>query len=451
MSYEEVCDLGRGGFAKVIKVKKEDIEYAKKIFSPNEQILQNVEEEELKKRFVREVKYQKSLDHRNILKIHEEFLAEQPPYFIMPLAEGTLSEELKNGVELNKEDISKILFDILAGLEALHLNGFNHRDLKPANVLKFLEDGEVIYKISDFGLISSNESDSTTLTASGQGAGTQNYSAPELINGGFKKATFRADIYSFGAILHDIFAKGVARIPYAKIEFTGKIGEIMSKCTEPNPLRRYRSVIQLREDLYDCLDTSEITYESAMEKSLIKLLQEKEEKLLDDEWDKIFAYLDDDNNSNYNIYKVLKAEHITELNAIPELFNAMGEYYSEYIQKNHHDFDYCDVLASKAQIFYDEGELGLKAKVVVALLILGTSHNRWYVERKLMRMIDKEITEALAKRIRTELDVQEINFLSKMNHLFGSIGTTEENIHPILKDFLEELRNAWYFILFFTR
>ncbi len=94
----------------------------------------------------------------------------------MPLADCTLEDELEADNTLGG-DPRKALFDILAGLETLHSEGFVHRDLKPSNVLKFVSGSGDYYALSDFGLISGANSDSSTLTGSNAGDGTENYAA----------------------------------------------------------------------------------------------------------------------------------------------------------------------------------------------------------------------------------------------------------------------------------
>jgi len=44
------------------------------------------------------------------------------------------------------------MLQIFKGIKALHDNSISHRDLKPDNILYKLDKGEIIYKISDFGL-----------------------------------------------------------------------------------------------------------------------------------------------------------------------------------------------------------------------------------------------------------------------------------------------------------
>ena len=92
-------------------------------------------------------------------------------------------------------------------------------------------DGDINYVISDFGLISGINGESSNLTGSNAQGGTENYAAPELIRN-MKRATFSADIYSFGAILHDIFGQGINRIPYTELSLAGPIGQIIEKCTK---------------------------------------------------------------------------------------------------------------------------------------------------------------------------------------------------------------------------
>lgn len=442
MILTDIEEIGEGAFAKVFRVEDDEgNQYAKKLFSPQSAIEKAIGKDDLKRRFIREVKYQDSLQHPNIVEIIEYNLEEDVPFFIMPLAECTLKNELDKDSTLSGNP-NKALFDILAGLEIMHNNGFTHRDLKPANILKFVESGDIKYAISDFGLITSNHSESSTLTGTGAGGGTANYAAPEL-NGGFKRANFAADIYSFGAILHDIYGNKASRIPYTHLNsLPGEIGRIVSKCTKKLPIRRYKSVIELREDLYNVLDTQVIVFNSSSEENIINILKSKSQ-LSDDEWDELFMYIDECMHGNVscsNIYASITAEHIKSLIDAPELFNALGSNFCLYILdgKGKFDFDYCDVLAAKAELFYNGEDIGLKAEVSIAVLILGTSHNRWYVEQKYMKMVNKNISDELANRIKIELDVQEIDFKKQISHLERSISASTNDLHPILQAYLEE-------------
>lgn len=410
-------------------------QFARKTFMPTDQAMKQVKKDELVKRFRREVKCQKSLSHPNIVPIVADFLDDDPPSFIMPLANYTLRDELYSR-QPTKENITKILFDILSGLEFLHNQGFVHRDLKPANILKFDDGTQSYYALSDFGFVSGVNSETSTLTATNAGGGTENYSAPELIRG-FRTATAQADIYSFGAILHDIFAKNMPRIPYTELTLASPIGAIIEKCTKLQPRRRYQNVADLREDLYQVLRSNEIVFTSSNEEKIVNLLKENE-KLTDEQWDSVFLQIDDNldkGQENDNIIANLSLAHIENLQQnSPELFHAMGRYFAESIMGKRFSFEYCDILANKAEKFYADANLELKAVLTLALLDLGTRHNRFYVEKKTKTMLDRQISPELANRIKIEVDLLDFDFNSAIEHLVTSIGLNQSFLHKDLQD-----------------
>lgn len=437
MRYTQITEIGRGGFARVFQVIGDDGKpYARKVFAPREDLVAHVGAEALRRRFIREVKCQSSISHPNVIPVVESFLEEDPPSFIMPFASGSLKEELENDRTLGGSP-NQALFDILNGLEAIHNNGHVHRDLKPANVLR-IEDGEgnSVYAISDLGLITDPDGDESTLTASGDAFGTQFYAAPEMIRS-FRHATAAADIYSFGAILHDIFAPTSQRVPYSELNASGDIGEVISKCTKGLVLRRYRTAAEVREELYESLNNTDLSFSSSNEEAVVELLKSKDQ-LSDEEWDRVFIQIEDNiKNSHqcYGLFAAISSSHIDHLRqTAPDLFAAIGSYLCDHAREGSFDFDYCDVFANKLEIFYEGGELGLKAGAAVALLLLGVKHNRWYVERKFTKLVSPSISEELARRILTELDINEINYERYLSHMERSISTTRVILHPMLRN-----------------
>ena len=439
MQYWFEEEIGRGGFGIVYRARGEDDAlYAIKTL--NLAAFGEAEREMVEKRFEREVRYQEQILHPNVVPVLERHLDATPPWFVMPLAIGNLADEIAADKTLGG-DPRKQLFDILAGLEALHDKGFCHRDLKPANVLKFQNaDGSITYKISDFGLTTPGAGQTTTLTGTNMGGGTVMYRPPECANN-FRRATAQADIYSFGAILHDIFG-ATGRIPHSKLTVPGPLGPIVEKCTEPNSHRRYRAVANLREDLFNVLSNEEVEFYSREEEEIIDLMNSGDD-LNDDQWDRIFNLIDDNADkglSNNNLMRALSIEHIRALSvSTPDMFHALGTIYAEYAQNGTFGFEYCDIISDKAQIFFDVGDFQLKAQIAVAMLELGTGHNRWRVEHQFMRMAGPEVEEALANRIRIELDVQGVPFVRRIEHIELSISQSRENLHPVLRAYLAEL------------
>jgi serine/threonine protein kinase len=439
LRYSVKHQIGQGGFGIVNFATGEDGNgYA--IKNLNLAAYADAEVDGLKKRFEREVRYQAQINHPNVVKIIEHNLDDDPPWFVMPLAEGSLKDDLEQDRTLGGAP-QRALFDILAGLEALHEKGFCHRDLKPANVLKFQEvDGSITYRISDFGLTTPGVGQTTTLTGSNMAGGTPLYRAPECANN-FRRATAQADIYSFGAILHDVFGGGVNRVPHSRLTVPGPVGPIVQRCTEANSRRRFRSVAALREVLFDVLNNEEVEFYSQEEEDVIKVLRDHD-VLEDSQWDRVFNLIDDNADrgiSNYNIMRALSRQHIIQLfDVSPDMAQGLGEIYSDFAQSFAFDFEYCDIISDKAQIFYDKGDLQLKAQIAIAMLNLGASHNRWRVERQFMQMAGHEIDDVLANRIRIELEVRRIPFNARIAHIEVSIAESRNNLHPVLLALLDD-------------
>ena len=433
-------EIGRGGFGIVHKACAEDgTYYAQKTL--NVAPYSADELDVLTIRFEREVRYQHQIKHPNVVPILFHNLDDRPPWFVMPLALGSLEDDIKADRTLAGNP-QKPLLDILAGLEALHERGFYHRDLKPANVLKFRSaDGEIVYRISDFGLTTPGIGQTTTLTASNMAGGTVLYRAPECANN-FRRAIAQADIYSFGAILHDIFGGGVARVPHSELTVPGAIAPIVEKCTKSHPRRRYRSVDRLREELFDVLAAEDVEFFSQEEEEIIHIIKDSSQ-LTDEQWDRIFNLIDENADhgvSNYNVMRALSLDQIVSLSEMaPDMFHGLGELYCEFAISQHFEFEYCDIISSKAQIFYVNGDTQLKAQVALAMLQLGTRHNRWLVEHQFMRMAGLGIDDALAERIRIEAQVQTIDFTRLIAYVERSIEVNRDQLHPILFEYLAEV------------
>ena len=379
MAYHFVKERGKGGFGVVDEVRHDDGRFfARKTL----QVPPHLDPTQVKPRFEREAKYQRAIQHNHVVPIYDFDLSANPPWFIMPLAECSLFDEMMADRHLGGEP-QTILFHILAGLEEIHRLGYCHRDLKPHNVLRFNAQGGVaLYALSDFGLMAVGEDASSTLTPSGIGGGTPAYQAPECALN-FKRATARSDIYSFGALLHDIFAPNPKRLPHEELTAPGAIGPVIEKCTKRNAYRRYEDVQQLRDALFDALSEYQFSFQSDEEQKVVELLTNEAVLPNTDQWDAIFDFLDstlDTDRAKRNVFLALRREHIQQLSTEdPDLMTALGKMYADHCRTGTFVFDYCDILAAKAQEFYDRGETGLRADIAVAMLILGLDHNRWFV------------------------------------------------------------------------
>lgn len=441
-TYKKLGNLGSGSYGRVYHAVNElGLEVAIKTFEPSPGVRAaiaqgQIAEAELKRRFFAEAKYQAKITHPNVVAVLDSDLTVDPPFFVMEKAVESLAKDLQIDRTLGGKP-EKALFDVLSGLEAIHELGIYHRDLKPQNVLRIEDaDGNTRYAISDFGLMKATTGDSTTLTATGAMGGTERYAAPELM-GDFKRATARSDIFSFGVFLWDIFVGPVNRVPYTEVQFAGPIGLVAAKCTKRLPARRYASVAELRSALFESLKQEPQLFSSSKEQDVLNLLK-AEAPLSDQEWDQVFLALEDADPKGKPLAAILLAftkTHLIQLrDEAPDLLAAFSSYYLDYVDRGEggFDFDYCDVIADKLSWLFDLGERATKAKVILSLLVLGTSHNRWKVEHMFMRLAGAALDGPVADRICTEVEVSGFAFEKHLAHVERSIGANRINLHPIL-------------------
>lgn len=240
--------LGKGGFGVVERVQLQDGSFvARKTLQLTNDQEENVN---LKRRFKREVEYQSSFNHPNIVNILQTNLDGHPPSFMMPLATCHLGGEGKAGLTFDFDTKIKAFLNTLAGLKALHDKGHVHRDIKPGNILRFdSPDESYRYAVSDFGFISpSDRSNTTNITSTGNVYGTELYMPRECYLRGFSVADVRSDIYSLGVLILFLFREDGEDlgVPYDERNSTGAFGDIISKCTKRKPEERYDSIAQLK-------------------------------------------------------------------------------------------------------------------------------------------------------------------------------------------------------------
>ncbi len=169
--------LGQGGMGMVFQAIDTHLDrpVALKVMKP--ELSQN---EEQRRRFLREAKATAALKHDNIVTIYQ---VGEDRGVVFLAVEFLVGEALDRWLERGKKpSISQVLRlgrEIARGLAAAHERGLIHRDIKPANIWLEAPGGRV--KILDFGLARSNED--THLTQSGVIVGTPAFMAPEQAQG----------------------------------------------------------------------------------------------------------------------------------------------------------------------------------------------------------------------------------------------------------------------------
>jgi serine/threonine protein kinase/tetratricopeptide (TPR) repeat protein len=156
-------------------------------------------------RFEREARAASALGHPNICTVYDIGETDSRPFIAMEYLEGHNLRAKLAGAGLDPQEALAYALQIAQGLAAAHQKGIVHRDLKPEN-LWVTPEGHI--KILDFGLAKVPETPAkpeaaTPLSSEPGGVmGTVGYMSPEQVRG--QPLDHRTDIFSFGAILHEM-------------------------------------------------------------------------------------------------------------------------------------------------------------------------------------------------------------------------------------------------------
>lgn len=253
--YLLVKPLGSGGMATVYRaqsVSDPSFQVALKVFHPG--IIRSAE---AKDRYRTEILAAYRVPHENVIQVYEFFDEGDLFAFAMEYADnGDLFARLERGL-VPEGEVLDIMYQVAAGLSAIHDADVVHRDLKPENIM-MTKEGRV--KISDFGV--ARMAGIQTPTQSGHIVGTPRYVSPEyVVTGNCDK---RSDIFALGFIAFEMLTK--------KPPFPEHTGEVLSR-------RRYdpaqRTLIS--QCYADCSDELELIIERSLALSLTRRYQSAEQ------------------------------------------------------------------------------------------------------------------------------------------------------------------------------
>lgn len=226
-------------------------------------------------RFEREARLSSSLNHPNIVTIHDFAQTGGISYIAMELVEGESLRSVLKAEPLALKKLLSIASQIAAGLAAAHAVGIVHRDLKPENVM-VTRTG--VAKILDFGLakateavISSETKTDVQLSRAHEVMGTAAYMSPEQARAG--PVDFRSDQFSFGLILFEMASgknpfhrastletlaaiHGQEAPPLSELrpDLPDSLLWIVQRCLSKDPAERYASTEDLARELVHVRD-----------------------------------------------------------------------------------------------------------------------------------------------------------------------------------------------------
>ncbi len=229
--YKILEKLGEGGMGTVYKAQDTKLDrFVALKFLPQHLS----QDEENKKRFIREAKAASALDHPNICTIFEiDETADGQMFIAMACYDGESLKEKIEHAPLKLEEASDIATRIADGLARAHAKNIVHRDIKPANIII---TEKVQPKIVDFGL--AKLTGRTMLTQEGTTLGTTAYMSPEQTQG--TEVDHRTDIWALGAVMYEMIS---GKQPFAGDYEQAVMYSIMNE--DPEPLTALRTGVPM--------------------------------------------------------------------------------------------------------------------------------------------------------------------------------------------------------------
>ena len=195
--YNNLKVIGKGTFAKVILSKRisDNHDFAIKTFD-KKNILSSKSANRTRVGLINEISIMRSLDHPNIIKLHEVYEGEYHVYLVLELLKGgELFDRIIKKGHYSEKDAAILISKLIWALEYIHERGIMHRDIKPENLI-LKDDNEYEIKLADFGLAEKIDKKELLFKR----CGTPGYVAPEVLED--KKYDTKVDIYSAGVILY---------------------------------------------------------------------------------------------------------------------------------------------------------------------------------------------------------------------------------------------------------
>lgn len=190
---------------------------------------------------MREFEMLRKLNHKNIVKLFavEEMGSSKQKVLVMEYCSSgsllSVLEDPANAFGLAEPEFLVVLQCVVAGMNHLRENGIVHRDIKPGNIMRLVgEDGQSIYKLTDFGAARELEDDEKFVSV----YGTEEYLHPDM----YERAVLRKPQQKAFSVTVDLWSIGVTfyhaatgRLPFVPFGGPRRNKETMYKITTEKP------------------------------------------------------------------------------------------------------------------------------------------------------------------------------------------------------------------------
>lgn len=260
--YEVLSLIGAGGMAEVYKA------YDPRLDRP-------VAIKIMRSAVIREARAASSVEHPNIVAIHDVMTAADRCCIVMQYVEGLTLRQMLDRRRIAFVDAVRYAVQIADALGCAHAHGIVHRDLTPDNIM-ITTEGSV--RILDFGIAMRQQPDpvgdlpTTESNIEDQIVGTPAYMSPEQVRGELVDRS--SDIWSFGCVLFEMLsgrrAFGGATAIETAIAVAGqdpdwstlptdvpvRVRDLIKRCLQRQLSHRLHDVIDARIELEESLESS---------------------------------------------------------------------------------------------------------------------------------------------------------------------------------------------------
>jgi eukaryotic-like serine/threonine-protein kinase len=220
-------------------------------------------------RFADEARRAAAVVHPNVVTVFDEGRDGPDAFMVMELVPGkTLRDVVIERGPLPAHEVSRLITQVAAALDAAHAAGVVHCDVKPANVIV---DPLGIAKLTDFGIArAARDRDEQELL------GTARYIAPERVTGG--PVTARTDVYGLGLLAYELLTGRPAfdgtsneelvrerlqgpppPLDRARVGIDRRIDDVVRRSLSTDPERRYASAGSFARALADAAEHGDPT------------------------------------------------------------------------------------------------------------------------------------------------------------------------------------------------
>ncbi|MBC8087726.1 MAG: serine/threonine protein kinase [Phycisphaerae bacterium] len=259
--------VGRGGMGVVYRATDTALEreVAIKILDENNRPAVDIAD-----RLQREAGILAQLEHPGIVPVHDiGVFGHGRAFYVMRLVRGKrLDEHVSGGV--TRGEVLRIMLRLCETGAFAHARGIIHRDLKPGNIM-IGPFGEVL--VLDWGvakvLASEDRKESkavdihlsgptgASMTEDGAIVGTPGYMSPEQQSGGSARVNETADVFALGVMLAELLEQESALREGAAMPRA--LQAIVARARAAQPTDRYRSVMELADDIRRWMDGQSVT------------------------------------------------------------------------------------------------------------------------------------------------------------------------------------------------